>query len=63
VDSVANKNAVPSIIGINTIWYYLMRRMFRGQTMKFTRIGRTAAIGLIYNLASYSFYASPKVRE
>ena len=31
--------------------------------MKFTRIGRTAAIGLIYNLASYSFYASPKVRE
>jgi len=64
VDAVTNRFTVPAVIGLNTAWYYYLRyTQTQNKTIKFSRVGRTAFITLLYNLLTFSLYANPTVRQ
>ena len=57
VDSVANKNAVPWIIGLNTVAYYFLRKINPGTTIRYAKIPRTLFLTALFNFVGYTMFA------
>lgn len=62
-EMAANKYTYPMVIGMNTAWYYFLRRKLPTRTTQFTSIPRSAALMLLWNIGSYSLYYSPQIRN
>ena len=62
VDQNSNRYCAPTVIALNTFYYFMRQKSMLNQTFIFARFGRTALLTLFYQIMVTEMFSRPKVR-